>query len=183
LEIIRKTLNGKVTKISVGLCAVLLLNACVGTKYLKEDEKLLYKQSVKVPKYMDKTGLNNDIYIQKANRRFLGLPINTLTWMYYLGLRRFEREHSWLIHSKNDFIRKKEKKEKKFDAKIAAATTDRKKANLQFRKQQKRVRRSPPSPSTAAISWRRPKPTSTKARTGYRYAMTSPRDPPSSTTP
>lgn len=137
LEIIRKTLNGKVTKISVGLCAVLLLNACVGTKYLKADEKLLYKQSIKVPKYMDKTGLNNDIYLQKANRRFLGLPINTLTWMYYLGLRRFEREHSWFIHSKNDFIRKKEKKEKKFDTKIAAATSDRQKANLQFRRQKK----------------------------------------------
>lgn len=136
MEIIQTGLNGKVTKISFGLCLLLLLNACVGTKYLKDDEKLLYRQKIEVPKYFDQTGLR-DIYVQKANRRLLGLPINSLSWMYYLGLRRFEREHSWLIRSKNDFIRKKEKKEKKFDEKIAAATSDRKKANLQFRKQQK----------------------------------------------
>jgi hypothetical protein len=136
LEIMRKALKLKVTKISVGLCAVILLNACVGTKYLKEDEKLLYRQKLKAPKELDSPSLK-DIYIQKANRRFLGLPINTLTWMYYLGLRRFNLDHSWLIHSKNDFIRKREKKEKKFDDKIAKATSERKKANLQFRKQQK----------------------------------------------
>ncbi|MBL7846723.1 MAG: BamA/TamA family outer membrane protein [Cyclobacteriaceae bacterium] len=136
LEIIRTTLKGKVTKISVGLCAGLLLSGCVGTKYLKDDEKLLFKQSIETPKGFDRTGLR-DIYVQKSNRRFLGLPINTLTWMYYWGLSHFEKEHSWFIHSKNDFIRKKEKKEKKFDAKIAAAKSDRKKSNLQFRKQRK----------------------------------------------
>lgn len=136
MEIIRTGLKGKVTKISFGLCLLLLLNGCVGTKYLKGDEKLLYKQQIEVPKYFDQTGLR-DIYVQKANRRLLGLPINTLSWMYYFGLRRFERDHSWLIHSKNDFIRKREKKEKKFDEKIAEAKTDRKKANLLFRKQQK----------------------------------------------
>ena len=136
LEIIVRALNLKVTKISVGLCAVLFLNACVGTKYLKVDEKLLYRQKINAPKEFDGPGFK-DIYVQKANRRFFGLPLNTLTWMYYLGLRRFNLDHSWPIHSKNDFIRKKEKKEKKFDDKIAKATTERKKANLQFRKQQK----------------------------------------------
>jgi outer membrane protein insertion porin family len=136
LDIMQTALNGKVTKISVGLCVFLLLNGCVGTKYLKGDEKLLYRQKIEVPRNFDDTGLR-DIYIQKANRRLFGLPINTLTWMHYLGLRRFEREHSWFIHSKNDFIRKRERKEKKFDAKIAEARTERKKANLQFRKQQK----------------------------------------------
>lgn len=136
LEIILKSLKGKGTKISLGLCLLLLLNSCVGTKYLKDDEKLLYKQSIKTSRQIDKAGLH-DIYVQRANRRFLGLPINTLTWMYYLGLKRFNNDHSTIIHSKQDFIRKKEKKEKKFDAKIAAATSDRKKANLQFRKQQK----------------------------------------------
>ncbi len=114
----------------------MLLGGCVGTRYLKEGEKLLYRQSIEVPGNFDQTGLS-DLYMQRANRRFLGLPINTLTWMYYLGLKQFEKDHSWLIHSKNDFIRKREKKERKFDAKIAAATSDRKKANLMFRKQQK----------------------------------------------
>jgi len=135
-DIILKALNGKVTKISVGVCACLLLNGCVGTKYLKENERLLYRQSIKAPKNVDKTGLA-DIYVQKANRRLFGLPINTLTWMYYFGLRRFNKETSWPIRSKQDFVRKKEAKDKKFDAKIAEANTPRRKANLQFRKQQK----------------------------------------------
>jgi outer membrane protein assembly factor BamA len=136
LEIMQTALNGKVTKISLGLCVFLLLNGCVGTKYLKGDEKLLYRQKIDVPRNFDQAGLR-DIYVQKANRRLLGLPINTLTWMYYLGLGRFEKDHSWFIHSKNDFIRKRERKEKKFDSKIAEAKTERKKSNLQFRKQQK----------------------------------------------
>ncbi|NOT76663.1 MAG: BamA/TamA family outer membrane protein [Cyclobacteriaceae bacterium] len=127
----------KVTKISIGLCMGLVISGCVGTKYLEKDQKLLDKQSIKVPKGFDKEGLNDDFYVQKANRRFLGLPINTLTWMYYLGLRRFNKETSWFIQSKNDFVRKKEKKEKKFDRKIAATDNDQKKINLQFRKQQK----------------------------------------------
>ena len=109
---------------------------CLNTVYLKKDQRLLAKQSIKAPKGFDKEGLT-DIYVQKANRRFLGLPINTLTWMYYWGLRKFNKETSWPIHSKNDFIRKKDAKEKKFDRKIAAATEDRKIANLRFRKQDK----------------------------------------------
>lgn len=136
LESIGTNLAGKVTKISVGLVVLLLLNGCTATRYLKDDERLLFKQKVKSPKGFDRTGLR-DIYVQKANGRFLGLPVNSLTLMYYFGLNRFEREHSWFVHSKNDFIRKKERKEKKFDKKITAATGDRKKANLQFRKQQK----------------------------------------------
>ena len=109
---------------------------CLGTRYLEKDQRLLSKQSIKAPKGFDKEGLN-DIYVQKVNRRFLGLPINSLTWMYYWGLRKFNKETSWPIHSKNDFIRKKNAKEKKFDRKIAAATEDRKIANLRFRKQEK----------------------------------------------
>lgn len=127
----------KVTKISIGLCVALMLTGCVGTSYLEKNQKLLDKQSIKTPKGFSKEGLNSDIYVQKANRRFFGLPINTLTWMYYLGLRRFNQEHSGFIQSKNDFVRKKEKKELKFDKKIAATDNPQKKINLQFRKQQK----------------------------------------------
>ncbi len=112
------------------------MSGCLNTVYLKKNQRLLAKQSIKAPKGFDKEGLN-DIYVQKANRRLLGLPLNTLTWMYYWGLRRFNKETSWPIHSKNDFIRKKDAKEKKFDRKIAAATDDRKIANLRFRKQEK----------------------------------------------
>lgn len=57
--------------------------------------------------------------------------------MYYFGLRKFNKETSWFIHSKNDFIRKKDRKEKKLDKKIKATTSQQKLNNLQFRKQQK----------------------------------------------
>ncbi len=108
----------------------------MGTRYLEKDQKLLYTQSIKSPRGFDASGLS-EIYVQKANRRLLGLPINSLTWMYYLGLSAFNKETSWPFSSKNDFIRKKEKKEKKFNDKIAAAKSQRKINNLQFRKQQK----------------------------------------------
>ena len=136
LDIILKKLSAKVTKISIGAGVFLLMNGCVGTNFLKDNEKLLYRQSIKSPNGLDGEGLR-DIYVQKANRRLLGLPLNTLTWMYYLGQKRFNKETSWFIHSKKDFIRKKESKEKKFDKKIAEAKSQRKKTNLQFRKQQK----------------------------------------------
>ncbi|CAN5379107.1 BamA/TamA family outer membrane protein [soil metagenome] len=136
MESIQK-LKLKVTKISFGLFVGLVLTGCVGTSHLEKNQKLLDKQSIKVPKGFDKEGLNNDIYVQKSNRRLFGLPINTLAGMYYLGLRRFNREHSWFIHSKNDFIRKKTKKEAKFDRKIVATDNPQRKVNLQFRKQQK----------------------------------------------
>ena len=113
-----------------------LVCGCLGTRYLEKDQRLLARQSIKAPKGFDKEGLN-DIYVQKVNRHLPVLPINTLTGMYYMGLRKFKKEKSWLFHSKNDFIRKKETKEKKFDKKIAAAKSERGKTNLRFRKQQK----------------------------------------------
>ena len=134
LEIILRV-KRKVTKISIGLCVSLLISGCIGTRYLEKDQKLLYKQSIKAPKGFDKEGLN-DIYVQKANRRLFGL-FNSLTSMYYWGLKSFNKETSWPIRSKNDFIRKKDKKEKKFDRKIAAAKSQRKIDNIRFRKQQK----------------------------------------------
>lgn len=113
----------------------LLISGCIGTRYLEKNQKLLYKQSIKAPKSLDIRGLN-DVYVQKANRRFFWV-FNSLTWMYYWGLKSFNKESSWPIRSKNDFIRKKDKKEQKFDRKIAAAKSQRKINNLRFRKQQK----------------------------------------------
>ncbi|MBS1542861.1 MAG: hypothetical protein JST14_04465, partial [Bacteroidetes bacterium] len=126
----------KVTKFSLWLGVIVMAWGCVGTRYLEKDQKLLYKQSIKAPRGFDREGMG-DIYVQKANRRLFSLPINSLTWMYYWGLKNFNKETSWPIRSKNDFIRKKEKVEKKFDAKLAAATRQRKVSTLQFRKAQK----------------------------------------------
>ncbi|HEY5690947.1 MAG TPA: BamA/TamA family outer membrane protein [Cyclobacteriaceae bacterium] len=105
----------------------ILFSGCLGTRYLKPGEKLLYKQSVEGPKGFGTEDLK-DLYIQKTNRRFLGLPINSLVWMYYTGERRYKPEK---------FEAKKEKVEIKFNRKIAKTTNEKRKSTLQYRKQHK----------------------------------------------
>jgi outer membrane protein insertion porin family len=104
-----------------------LLSGCLGTRYLKEKEKFLYRQSIVAPKGFSTEGLS-EIYAQKANRRVLGLPINSLVWMYYTGARRFHPEK---------FTARRDRVEKKFSVKIEAAASKKKKTSLQYRKQKK----------------------------------------------
>ncbi len=104
-----------------------LFSGCLGTRYLKPGEKQLYKQEVTAPKGFQKEGLS-DLFVQKTNRRLLGLPINSLVWMYYTGEKRYNQEK---------FIKKKEKVEQKFDNKIAKATSPKKKSAIQYKKQRK----------------------------------------------
>ncbi|MBT1703428.1 BamA/TamA family outer membrane protein [Chryseosolibacter indicus] len=106
----------------------LLLTGCLGTKHLKDDEKLLVRQTTRVSRKVDQEELRS-LYVQRPNRRFLGVPsFHLLVTMYYAGLKRYNKEK---------FVRKKEQAEKKFDAKIAKTTNQKKINNLQFRKQKK----------------------------------------------
>ena len=104
-----------------------LLSGCLATNYLKENEKLLYLQTIKAPKGFSKEGLS-DLYVKKANRKLLGLPINTLVWVYYAGVKRYDVDH---LRSKRI------KRELRFDKKIAKTTSQTRKNNLSFRKQKK----------------------------------------------
>ena len=104
-----------------------LLSGCLGTRYLKGKEKFLYRQSIVAPKGFSTEGLS-EIYAQKANRKVLGLPINSLVWMYYTGARRFHPEK---------FAARRDRKDKKFSAKIEAASSQKRKTNLLYRKQKK----------------------------------------------
>ena len=107
-----------------------LLSGCLGTTHLKEGQKRLIQQSVKAPAHIDEEALR-DLYAQRPNRRLLGLPIYHLVALYYWGERNYNKEK---------YIRKKEKAEKKFDAKIAKTSSQRKINNYQFRKQKKIAR-------------------------------------------
>lgn len=102
----------------------------MGTRYLKENEKRLSSQTIRVSEDLDIDREElRELYAQKRNRRFLGIPfIHHLVYMYYIGLKRYD---------KDKFIRKKEKVGKKYDAKIAKTTNQHKINNLQFRKQKK----------------------------------------------
>jgi outer membrane protein insertion porin family len=103
----------------------LFLTGCLGTRYLKDNEKRLISQNIQAPSYINEEELRS-LYAQRPNRQFLGLPL--YVEMYYAGLKRFRKEK---------FIGKKEKAEKKFNAKIARTTDQKKINNLQFRKQKK----------------------------------------------
>lgn len=112
----------------------LLISGCLGTKYLEGDQKLLNRQYTKAPKGLT-TEAMSELYVQKPNRKLLGLTGHYLVWMYYPGLRRFNDPRS--KSSKDAFIRKKEVLSKRFDRKINQANDPKKKSSLQFRKQKK----------------------------------------------
>jgi hypothetical protein len=67
------------------------LSGCLGTKHLKENEKLLYRQRTQAPKNIDKEALRN-LYAQTPNRKFLGLPFTPLVSIYYLGESGYDQE-------------------------------------------------------------------------------------------
>jgi len=104
-----------------------LLTGCLGTKHLKENETLLYRQRVSAPKEINREELSN-LYSQEANRKILNFPIAPLVGIYYLGYRHYDQEK---------MIARKDKAEKKFDKKIASTTKQKRINNLQFRKQEK----------------------------------------------
>lgn len=103
------------------------LSGCLSTKHLKENEKLLYRQRTHAPSYIDKDALRN-LYAQRPNRKFLGLPFTPLVYIYYFGERRYDQEK---------FIRKKEAAEKKYDDKISRTSSAKKINSYQFKKQKK----------------------------------------------
>jgi outer membrane protein insertion porin family len=103
------------------------LSGCLGTHYLKNGEKLLYRQRIKAPKHFSTEPLSL-LYVQKTNRKIPLLPINSLVWMYYAGVRHFHPQKK---------IAKRDSLDKKFQRKINAATSPGKKSNLQYRKQKR----------------------------------------------
>ncbi len=105
----------------------LLLSSCLGTRYLQENQKLLYRQKIDAPKGFNSSPLP-DLYVKKVNRRLLGLPINSLVWMHQEGKKHYNQQK---------FIDKKTAIEAKFDQKIAATKKQTKINQLQYKRQQK----------------------------------------------
>ena len=105
----------------------LLLSNCLGTRYLEENQKLLYRQTIKAPKGFNSSPLK-DLYVKKVNRKVLGLPINSLVWMHHEGVKHYDQQK---------FIDKKVRIETKFDKKIADTKKQSKINQLQYKRQQK----------------------------------------------
>ncbi len=88
---------------------------------------MLLKQRIEAPKSVSTSPLK-DLYAQPTNKKFLGMRIHSLVAMYYFGKKRFKPAK----------IEKKiTRTETEFDAKIEKAKTEKKVANLQFKKQRK----------------------------------------------
>ncbi len=134
LEIIVRNYRKKIRQISAVIILPLILSGCLGTKYLQKDQKLLNRQYTKAPKGLSTEGMS-ELYVQKPNRKLLGLTGHYLVWMYYPGQKRFNDPTSRF--SKDHFIKRKEELTKKFDNKIERSKDAKKKQQLQFRKQKR----------------------------------------------
>jgi hypothetical protein len=116
------------------ICLIPFLTGCLGVQYLKNDEKLLLRQSISaakgVPKKAIPKGELNNLYSQETNRRMLWLPISPLVSLYYTGEKHFDPDK---------YQRKKEKIQARFDKKIAKIDSSNftKINNLQFRLREK----------------------------------------------
>jgi outer membrane protein insertion porin family len=123
-----KLLFGKIKQFGcICLCAI-GLDGCLGTRYLNDNEKLLYNQSIKTDnKNFDAAPLA-DLTVTKTNRRLFGLPVNHLVWMHHMGEKKYDQQK---------FIRKKEKIEKAYTKKLAKVGSQRAQTNLQYRRSKK----------------------------------------------
>jgi len=73
------------------LVSIIFFTSCVGTSYLKKDEKLLYKQKIKGNENISSESLEN-LFRQKANRRILLLPISPYVAFYEIGKSHYDKE-------------------------------------------------------------------------------------------
>lgn len=103
-----------------------LLSGCLGTHLLKDNERLLVQQNIKITGTADKDNLKN-LYLQRPNRTILR-TIAPLAALYNIGKRNYDQEK---------FIRKRDSIEKKFERKLAKEISPKKINNLQFKRQKK----------------------------------------------
>ena len=108
---------------------IYFLSGCLGTKYLEDGQKLLYKQQIKAPKGVDKEELT-ELYVQRPNRQFPIIPFSPYVWFYYHGVKRY---------NKIDFAGKKEVIRQKWNAKINKAGGKPKKTASYKRKMDKKL--------------------------------------------
>jgi hypothetical protein len=104
------------------------VQGCTGTRYLKENELLLYKQKIKgQPSDISESTLK-DLYAQKENQKAFGRIPLTPRWIHYWGKKNYDPKK---------YEKKIAKFEKKYNAKIAKAKSENKVNNLLFTKQSK----------------------------------------------
>ncbi len=112
------------------LTLLLLTTGCLGTRHLKEGEKLLVKQQVsKTSKDIDTEDLSQ-LFVQKSNRKVPIIPFAPYVGLYYTGLARYSEEK---------YNEKIEEVQEKFNRKISKAEGKEKKIARFERKKRRKV--------------------------------------------
>ncbi|MFN8341786.1 MAG: hypothetical protein U0V64_08985 [Cyclobacteriaceae bacterium] len=104
-----------------------LLSGCLGTRYLQPNEKLLYNQTVKVPRGISAAPYAG-LYARKSNQRLFGLPVNHLVWMYHTGEKHYDQPR---------LIARRDALEKRYATLMEKARSEKDIISIQYRKQKK----------------------------------------------
>ncbi len=80
-----------ITRLLLLLPVALFLSGCLGTRYLKEDEKLLVKQRVDASKEINSEELGQ-LFVQYPNRQIPIIRFSPYVGLYYYGLNRYDAD-------------------------------------------------------------------------------------------
>ncbi|CAN5201519.1 BamA/TamA family outer membrane protein [soil metagenome] len=107
------------------------LSGCLGTRYLKDEERLLYRQKIEGNKRIKNEELEN-FYRQKPNRRIPLIPFSPYIYVYHFGLKHYD---------KVEITEEKEKIKEKYDHLIAENQGEGKKLEKLNRRKNRKIAR------------------------------------------
>lgn len=105
------------------------LSGCLGTRFLKEDQKILYKQRIKGVHRTDRQALET-LYQQEPNRKFPFIPWTPYVWLHQLGVNSYDT---------TKYESKKDKAQEKFLKKVEGKEPSSKYVNRKRLKKNKKV--------------------------------------------
>lgn len=108
---------------------VLSLSGCLGTRYLKEDEKLLVKQKIEAPSNVNSEELSQ-LLVQSPNRKIPIIQFAPYVWFYYHGLERYDVE---------EYRQEIEAEQQKWNVRITQAGSNERKVQRLRKKRTRRV--------------------------------------------
>ncbi len=113
----------------IALIILLMMSSCVGLRYLKKDQYLIYQQKVKGNKHISTDDLTG-LFKIKRNKRLPIIPISPYVYFYQWGLKNYNLK---TLQSKRDST------EKYYDTLIAVDSTNQKRVSKLTRKRNKKV--------------------------------------------
>ncbi len=114
---------------TMALLILLVMNGCIGLRYLKRDQYLIYQQKIKGNKHTSSEDLA-DLFKIKRNKRLPIIPLSPYVYFYQWGLKNYDQKK---LQSKRDST------EKYFDHIIGEDSSNQKLVNKLTRKRNKKV--------------------------------------------